>query len=93
MCKMPKSFDVLAIGNEVFIRTVTYHYTGRIVALSATDIVLEDAAWIASSGRWHEALSTGVLSEVEPFVGPVSINRASYVDATIWGFALPRKVA
>ena len=83
---------VLKVGNDVFIRTITYHYTGRIVELTETDIVLEDAAWIASSGRWNEALTTGVLSEVEPYVGQVSINRASYVDATLWGFALPRKV-
>lgn len=45
---------VFEIGAEVFIKTVTYHYTGRIVDVSEGFVFLEDVAWIADSGRFTE---------------------------------------
>ena len=42
------------IGAEVFIKTVTYHYTGRIVDVVDGFVFLEDVAWIADSGRFTE---------------------------------------
>ena len=82
----------LPVGENVFVRTVTYHYTGKLVRITASDIVLESAAWVADSGRWSEALKTGVLNEVEPFPGAVIINRAAIVDVSVWNHALPRDV-
>ncbi|CAK0747926.1 hypothetical protein CCP3SC15_1500015 [Gammaproteobacteria bacterium] len=52
--------------------------------------VLEDAAWIADTGRFADCLANGSLSEVEPFVGPVIICRGAIVDATEWTHELPR---
>ena len=82
----------IKVGNKVFIRTVTHYYTGQIVEVSDSEIVLDDAAWIADTGRWGWALEHGTLSEIEPFCDPVAINRASIVDMTIWRHALPREV-
>lgn len=84
----------IAVGNTVLIRTVTMHYTGRIAALSKEEIVLEDAAWIADSGRFSTALATGSLNEVEPYPDgcPVSVNRGAVVDVAAWNHALPRQV-
>ena len=80
-------------GKNVFIRTVTYHYTGRVVSVSKSTIVLEEAAWIGDSGRWSAALATGVLDEVEPYpAGPVCISRGAVVDVSVWGHPLPRTV-
>jgi hypothetical protein len=78
------------VGCKVFIRTVTMHYTGRIVALTESVIVLADAAWIADSGRFHDALRTGKLSEVEPFLNSVYVARGALVDVTMWDHDLPR---
>lgn len=78
------------IGDAVFIRTVTYHYTGRIVAIYPGEIVLADAAWVADSGRWSVALATGTLSEVEPYPGEVVISRGAVVDVSRWAHPLPR---
>ena len=78
------------LGEKVFIRTVTHYYTGRISLLSKDEIVLSDAAWIACTARWADTLSTGALSEVEPFPGVVSINRGAVVDVTPWPHPLPR---
>lgn len=71
------------IGKKYFIRTVTFHYTGVLVAVTAQEIALENAAWIADDGRLTDALKTGSFNEVEMFpVGPVLIGRGSIVDAT-----------
>jgi len=78
------------IGQNYFIRTVTHYYTGKLVRVSSKELVLEDAAWIADSGRFHDALKTGTLKEVEPFEDDVVIGRGAVVDATRWKFGLPR---
>ena len=71
-------------------RTISYHYTGQISFVSDKEIVLSDAAWVASSGRFNVALGTGVLDEVEPYPGSVSLNRDAIVDVSVWRHELPR---
>lgn len=83
---MEISFEV---GEAYLIRTVTMYYTGRVKSITDYDIVLSDAAWIADTGRFHDALTSGELSEVEPFVDDVIVSRGSIVDATKWNHKLP----
>ena len=78
------------LGQNVLIRTVTMHYTGRVVAITDSDIVLEDAAWIADTGRYADSLATGSLSEIEPYSDPVAVCRGVIVDFTAWKHELPR---
>lgn len=87
---MAKLVSPLSVGRAVLVRTVTMYYTGRISLVKASEVVLSDAAWIADTGRFHNALRDGTLSEIEPFIGPVSINRGSIIDVTEWKHALPR---
>jgi len=79
------------LGKAYFIRTVTLYYTGRLVRITDTDLVLEDAAWIADTGRFFNALKTGVLNEVEPYVNPAIVPRGGIIDATVWDHPLPRE--
>lgn len=78
------------IGNPVLVRSVTHYYTGRIVLVTKDELVLDDAAWIADTGRFSDALTTGVFGEVEPFVHPVAVGRGAIVDVTDWTHELPR---
>jgi hypothetical protein len=79
------------IGKNYLIRTVTMIDTGRIVEVGPQEIVLEDAAWIADTGRFSGALQTVDFNEVEPFPeGRVIIGRGSVIDA-IQIPSLPRK--
>ena len=78
------------VGDAVFIRTVTYHYTGRISAIYPGEISLAEAAWIADSGRFSVALATGTLAEVEPYPAGVVISRGAIVDVSPWAHPLPR---
>lgn len=85
MKKQAKKFDPtnpFEIGAAYLIRTVTMIETGRVVRVTPTEVVLEDAAWIADTGRFADAIRTGDFSEVEPFPdGEVIIGRAAIVDA------------
>lgn len=70
------------IGENYFIRTVTYHLTGKLVAVFANELVIESAAWIADSGRFQDALKSCDFSEVEmfPATSPVIVGRGAIVD-------------
>lgn len=77
-------------GNKVCLRTVTYHLVGEIVARDGDWIELKDAAWVADSGRFMQALEKGELSEVEP-VGVAVVNLATVTEAFPWRHELPLK--
>lgn len=80
------------VGATYIIRTVTMYYTGRLESVFPGELVLSDAAWIADTGRWSAALSTGKLSEVEPYPGLCIVSRAAIVDVAPWAHPLPRDV-
>jgi len=79
------------VGKAWFFRTVTYHMTGRVVKIVAGQfLVLEEAAWIADSGRFADAIKTGELSEVEPVGDGVLINIQTVTDIFPWRHELPK---
>lgn len=86
-----RGLSMLEVGKSYLIRTVTHYYTGRVVECSPIRIVLEDAAWIAETGRFSDALKTGKLSEVEPYPDQVVVSPFAVVDACEWSHELPRK--
>ena len=79
----------LKVGDQVFIRGAIYHYTGKVAALEDGAVRLEQAAWVADSGRWYTALQTGELSEVEPEPHGVMIPIGAIADWRPWPHALP----
>jgi len=81
-------FDV---GSKWLIRTVTVAVTGRVKQVKGNFIVLEDAAWVAYTGRFNEAIERGKLSEVEAVTVDVVVNTDSIVDAYVWRHELPRE--
>jgi len=78
-------------GKNVFIKTVTMFYTGKLASENDKFIFIEDAAWIADTGRFYDFLKDGDVNEVEPFVDPVAINKDSIVEITLWNHDLLRK--
>ena len=79
------------IGASYIIRTVTFHYTGRLVSACNQWLVLEDVAWIADSGRWAQAVESGNYKEVEPWPkgARVIIGAGAIVDASKIATPLP----
>lgn len=82
----------MEIGKAYFIRALTYHYTGRVVASNDKFVTLRDAAWIADSGRFATALATGEMEEVEPYPDDSEcyVVWANIVDFCPWYHPLPR---
>ena len=70
------------IGQPYLIRTVTMNDTGRVVAVTPMEIILEEAAWIADTGRFSDAIEKATFGEVEPFPdGRVILGRGAIIDA------------
>ena len=78
------------VGEQFFFRTVTYHMTGRVKKVIGSILELENAAWIADSGRFMNAIKEGKLNEVEP-VGRAYLNINTVSDFFPWRHALPEK--
>ena len=76
------------IGKKFFFRTVTYHLTGKVEKVIGQIIELSDAAWIADSGRFMNAIKKGKLNEVEP-VGQAFVNFNTVTDFFPWRHPLP----
>lgn len=76
------------IGEKFFFRTVTYHLTGKVKKVIGSIIELEDAAWIADSGRFMQCIKDGKVNEVEP-VGKAYLNITSVTDFFPWKHKLP----
>lgn len=84
----------IRVGNTVLIRAVALYYTGVIITLTKEEVVLKDAAWIASTGRFAAACKSGKLDEVEPYPDDVlvSVNRGAILDVADWNHPAPRMV-
>ena len=67
------------IGKKFFIRTVTYHMVGKVVKIVGKFLQLEQASWVADSGRFMQAIKNGTLNEVEP-VGTAFVNLDAVTD-------------
>ena len=78
------------VGEKYFFRTVTYHLTGRVKKVIGSLLELENAAWIADSGRFMNAIKEGTLKEVEP-VGRAYVNINTVTDIFPWKHKLPEK--
>lgn len=82
------------VGKNYLIVTVTKIYTGRLVAVTTQELVLEGACWVADTGRFYDAMAKGFPSnaELEPYPeGKVLVGRGALVDASVWIHDLPRE--
>ncbi len=81
----PSAVSPFEVGKPYFIRTVTYHLTGRLLAVFEHELLLDDAAWIAEDGRFAQAMETGEFSEIEPYPTGrrVIVGRGAIVDACV----------
>ena len=72
------------IGKVYLIRTVTMIDTGRLVRVTEHELVLEDACWIADTGRFSDSLKSLNFNEMEPFPdGEIIVGRGAVIDAVV----------
>jgi hypothetical protein len=75
------------VGSKLFIRTVTYHMVGKVVAVKGNLIELASASVVFESGPLTKALKDGTLANKES-VGKMWVNFASVTDIFPWSHAL-----
>ena len=83
------SENAFPIGESVFIRTVTFHYVGRVKSAGNGFLKLGEASWIADSGRFNRFLETGEADEVERYPEECNVLINSIVDWCVFPHELP----
>ena len=80
------------IGQPIIVRTVTMIQTGRLKSHDRHFLVLTDAAWIADTGRWADALAgRAPFGEIEPFPnGDVLVGIGAVIDLAALSIDPPR---
>jgi hypothetical protein len=78
------------VGEAYLIRTVTYHILGRVKSIKGNFLVMNEASWVADSGRFNEAIGKGTLNEVE-YVGDAIVAITAISDAYPWSHKLPKE--
>lgn len=80
------------VGKNVIVRTVTMIYTGKLQAVTDTDLVLVDCSWIPETERFMQFVENGAVKECEPYPEglPVFINRGALLDMCELKKDLPR---
>lgn len=79
------------IGKNYLIRTVTMIQVGKLVKVLEKELVLENASWIADTGRFYNCLKNGTFDEVEPFPdGKIIVGRGAVIDAVVFNHELPK---
>ena len=77
------------LNKNYFIQTVTHYFVGKLVAVTDLELVIEDASWVADTGRFTDFLKKGDASEVEVFPkGKVVVGRGAVVSACLWSHDL-----
>lgn len=86
----------MQVGKSYLIRTVGAIWAGELVAIDYTAgmLTLNNAAWIADTGRYSECLANGTCEEVEPVPDdtPAGVMLSAIVDWAEWRHPLPREV-
>jgi hypothetical protein len=55
------------VGKNLFIRTVTHHYAGRLLYVGSMFLRMDHASWIPDDGRFSKAVSEGKFDEIEMY--------------------------
>ena len=93
-----KTFDMpYEVGEAYFFRTVTYHTLGRVKKIVGDVLVLEEASWVADSGRLNEFVNDGKVyessnCEIEPIEVEMYLHTSAICDSFKWKHKLPNKV-
>ena len=84
-----ESGNPFEINTQYLIRTVTHIQTGKCTIKRGDFVFLTNSAWIADTGRFHDCLTKGTFSEVEPYPNGVWVNITTIIDFVEFGHSLP----
>lgn len=79
-------------GEKVFVETFGKHYLGRVRSADLTTVTLEEASWVADSGRFGTFLKIGRSDGMEvELIGEFELQ-IMYISAKYpWAHELPKE--
>lgn len=78
------------VGLCYYIRCAVYSAVGRLLWINEKELVLDQAAYVGTDGRYGEAVRNGFSNEAEYEIVPrMLINRQAINDAVEWNHDLP----
>lgn len=81
------SVKTLEVGKTYFVQSCTKDWVGRLVSIDGPyTVTLEDAAWVALSGRLHAFVRDGQADGME--IEPVGVVCVQWVNWIPWDHAL-----
>ena len=78
------------ISTCYLVRTVTFHFIGKVVGITDLNLVLDDVCWLADSGKFSNALLTGKIAECESVPDGHMVMLGGIIDAAIWSHPTPK---
>ena len=78
------------IGKAYLFRTVTHIDIGRVTAIKGKFVMLDDASWVADTGRYHDCLKSGDINEYESYPDGNGLNTTALIDFCEWNHELPK---
>ena len=84
--------SIYPVGKNVIVRTITMIYTGKLSAVTDTDLILTECSWIPETDRYADFVTTGSVNECEPYPDnlEVFISRGALLDMCELKSSLPR---
>lgn len=70
----------LLIGRNIFVRTTMHVNTGLLTNVTDKTITLENAVWIANTGKWSGFCNEAKATEIEPFSKPIIMGRETVME-------------
>lgn len=78
------------MGKKYLIRIVTHSWVGKVNEIIGDYVLLEQASWVADTGRLHKAVKGEFDSNAEiEHVGNAGMNMAAVIDFVQWNCELP----
>lgn len=84
-----KTLEVI-VGETYLFQTCTKDWIGRVCKINGPfSVVLEEASWVADSGRFHIFIHDGKVDGME--IEPVGIVGLQWVNWIPWPHKLPKE--
>ena len=89
-----EKLEIMTVGKNYLIRGVTNYQVGRFVGFvhegTAVFAILQEASWVADTGKFSNCLKTGTFNEVEWVPkSRVPVNLNAVMDIFEWTKELP----
>ena len=79
------------VGDAWFIRTVTFHFVGRVAEITELGLVLEESSHVGwPAARFKEVVMDGKINDTEPLPDGTFVAFGAITDAEPWGHSLSR---